>query len=367
MHSPTNTDQQQDRLSMIRFWPDWRDFNPYQKLFYQSLEGHGFAAEPGLKPTTKWLRANRGNIDFIHIHWPEQLWRRTGRNGWKQPLLILRLKRFLTRAQSCGIKVVWTIHNLAHHEGTTIIDSVGYRILRQHSDLMIVHSETAACEVRGLTSAGERIIVMEHGNYVGCYPPPSPRELVLPSLELDANIPTVACLGHIRGYKGIDLAISAVKALKGRVQLVIGGAPKNPSDIEQYVAAVADTPYVKVIARKLSPQEFSDLSAASDLILLPYRGITGSGALLSAWSFGRCAIASDLPFFREVMARYPGAINLFEAGNSQSLAAAISVSISRPAQERQVAAISARDRTAWPVVIKPVAEALSALKACPRI
>ena len=61
------------------------------------------------------------------------------------------------------------------------------------------------------------------------------------------------------------------------------------------------------------------------------------------------------------MSRYPGAINLFEAGNPESLAAAISANLSRSVQERQAAASSARDRTAWPVVIEPVAKALGVL------
>ena len=50
----------------------------------------------------------------------------------------------------------------------------------------------------------------------------------------------------------------------------------------------------------VSDQAYSDIVAAADAVLLPYRKITGSAVLLAAWTLGRGVVASDLPYFREM-------------------------------------------------------------------
>lgn len=135
----------------LRFWPDWRGANPYQELFYSALTRFGVRAEPGLEFDLKWLRARREDIDAIHIHWPEGIWRRYGLHAVKEPLHLMRLRAYLRGARALGVKVVWTVHNLEDHEGANPMDAYAYRILLRNSDIVIVHSSAVADHRGGTT------------------------------------------------------------------------------------------------------------------------------------------------------------------------------------------------------------------------
>ena len=348
------------RTLKINFWPDLRNANPYQKLFYSFLEPYGVEANPGIKFSTAWIQDNRNNFDAIHIHWPEGIWRCFGLNAWKEPFHLFKLKTFLKRANTLDIGVIWTVHNIMPHDGERLSDLLGYRFLLKHCDLMIVHSDFVAEKLKKEKSAdNSQIVVMQHGNYVDCYPAPKNREKVLQDNGLRTDLPVAACLGHIREYKGIEIAIEAIKMLGEQVQLIIAGFPHENLYISRIMKQIKDVPFYLLLPKILSSQEYADFSNASDFFLLPYHNITGSGTLLSAWSFGRCAIASDLPFFREEAKLFPGALKLFRSGNAESLAHVIKEHLLESNEIRNNAAIAAQKLTSWPQVIVPVAEALN--------
>lgn len=103
------------------------------------------------------------------------------------------------------------------------------------------------------------------------------------------------------------------------------------------------------------------MHGASDVVLLPYHKITGSSAFMTAMTLGRGVVASDLPYFREVLVGHEDAGRLFPAGDAASLAGAIREYLSIPAERRQSAARALARECAWDKVIGPVA---SALKQC---
>ena len=61
---------------------------------------------------------------------------------------------------------------------------------------------------------------------------------------------------------------------------------------------------------------------AADLVVLPYKRIYQSGVLLTALSYGKAVIASDLPPFTEILEDGSNGL-LFEANNAESLAAVL--------------------------------------------
>ena len=73
------------------------------------------------------------------------------------------------------------------------------------------------------------------------------------------------------------------------------------------------------VPRVLTNAEFSDAVAASDAVLLPYHAVTGSGVLFAAWTLGAGVIASDLPFFREMLESRPLGGRTFRLGDSTAL------------------------------------------------
>jgi len=108
----------------------------------------------------------------------------------------------------------------------------------------------------------------------------------------------------------------------------------------------------------LSEQEFADIVEASDAVLLPYREITGSGALLAAWTLGRGVVASDLPYFREVSKPEPDAAQFFPVENSPALAGAILEYTSIPFEVRHRAALRMAERYTWEWCVESLVQLL---------
>lgn len=352
----------------VASYPDRNPGNPYVELFYKALSAYGIEHAGRLVPDPAWFDADGRTVDVIHFHWPERIWRgrrrgrldrfaaavtaRSARGVW-------RLRRFLDRAQRRGVTRVWTVHNVAHHEGASVIDRWGYRELASRSDLLVCFSRAAAEDLRREYGDGTPILVIPHGSYKGAYPPPRPRIEARLRLGLRGDVPVVSCLGLLRPYKGVEVACEAVEALGGRVQLLIAGQPHGAFDVNGLLSrAAASRGTIVAIPRTLTESEFSDAVAASDAVLLPYHAVTGSGVLFAAWTLGAGVIASDLPFFREMLDGRPLLGRTFHTGNAADLASAIQAYLASSADDRQRAISSAVEHLSMERVVQPLVEAL---------
>jgi len=342
--------------------------HPYFRLMHRALERRGIAIAGSVEIGVSWLRSNRGNIDAVHFHWPETIWR-DRRKGPRYAVAralhagreLLRAGRFLREAHRLGIVCVWTIHNLEPHEGGSLWDRLGYRLFARSADIVVSHStaalQDAAREYRVPPGSS---LIMSMGAMHEAYPRPRPREMVLRELGLDPALPMISCLGRIREYKGFDLACAAMQRMNGRVQLVVGGPVHAGFDDSGLRAAIARVPGAILLPRQLSDQEFADLMAASDAAFLPYRNVTGSAVLLTAIGFGRPVIATDLPYFREVLAPEPEAGALIDSTDADQWARAIEGFFAQPLDGRRQAAFRLAERYSWDRVVVPLADALAA-------
>ena len=334
--------------------PNDRRQNPYLDLFYRALAPFGVQADRPAVYSARGLLAARGPVDVLHFHWPEASW---GGGRWSRVAGVARFVSLLAVAKARGVRVVWTAHNVEPHESPAFAARVGLRALGAASDLVICHSEAARAEVHRRYRPRAETVVMPHGNYAGWYPAPAPRPDVVRAYGLDPERPVVVCAGMIRGYKGFDLAVDAVRELDG-VQLVVAGLPFCNGDLLDLERRASEIPGVRIVGRSLSDQEYADLVGASDLVLLPYRKITGSGSLLSAWTLGRAVVASDLPYFREMIPAGTGAGWRFAIGDPASLAGAVREALRVPAAQRREAALAEAGRYAWATCVAPVGDVL---------
>lgn len=340
--------------------------NPYFTLCHAALAKRGILVADDLDIDPRWLRARAGSVDALHFHWPERYWRRGrfgGSSRMRRAMLashrLLRLSRFIRAARSRGMRALWTVHNLAPHEGAYRWDRYGYRLLARECDLVICHSQSAARDVRHEYRPRGQVIVMPIGDPAAVHPPARPRAEVLTGLTLDPGRPVVSCVGRLREYKGLDLACAAVQRLAGRVQLIVGGPRHADYDIDRLRDDVARTPGGVLIDRPLSDQEFADITAASDAVLLPYRAITGSSALLAALGFGRGVVVSDLPYFREILSGEPDAGLVVRGWSADDWAQAIDDYLARPADARTAAARRVAARYSWDRCVDPLVAALN--------
>jgi glycosyltransferase involved in cell wall biosynthesis len=339
--------------------------NPYFELCHESLAKHGISATDDLVVDLEWLEARAQDIDALHFHWPEHIWRQDfdhapGRLGRavRASSRLMYLRRFLGRAGRLGIQRLWTVHNLEPHEGGYRWDRYGYQLLARECDIVVCHSHSAVEPIRRLFKPRGKLIVMPMGHLGGAYPPARPRPVVLSEIGLDSSQPVVCVLGRLRDYKGLDLVCEMATHLAGRVQILVGGERNAGFDLTALLRTADRTPGFVVIERDLTRQEFVDFMSASDAMLLPYRKITGSAALLTALGLHRGVVASDLPYFREILAEEPDAGVVVDSRDPRAWSASILAFLSRPDDAREQAARRLADKYSWDRCVEPMVSAI---------
>jgi glycosyltransferase involved in cell wall biosynthesis len=266
------------------------------------------------------------------------------------------LRRFLDGAPARGIPVVWTVHNLTAHEPVPIIDRAGFQALHRRAALRVFHSRWAR-DAAVARFAGGATLVAPHPNYDGVFPPARPRERTEAELGLPPGRTLLLCFGGIRHYKGFDVAIEAMRHLRGgRFHLLIIG--RGPSRVSGRLRALAGarTDITLLLDGPASDQLVADAIAASDVVLLPYREVTTSGALLAALTLSRGVIASDLPYFREVLSPHGQAGEFAAPGDAAALAAAIEAYGAVDIATRGRAARAIADRCPISAAVQPLAD-----------
>jgi glycosyltransferase involved in cell wall biosynthesis len=113
-----------------------------------------------------------------------------------------------------------------------------------------------------------------------------------------------------------------------------------------------------LIPRFINNQEFADYVSISNLVLMPYNRITGSGALLAVLTLGRGVVASDLPYFREILGNNSDAGMLVASEDPTAFAENIRKYLIIPANKSNQAARFLAERYEWSKVVPPVVEVI---------
>jgi glycosyltransferase involved in cell wall biosynthesis len=358
-------------MTRICSYPASGGTNHYLDLYYRALEPHGFARSRPLVYRDQFLRDHRDEFDLLHVQWlHERLWRRHGWGPLARGRDLVGFWRFLRTAKRLGKRIVWTVHDLEPHDGVGLADRAGTAMLARAADLVICH--TAATRerlVRRYLGRRDTTVIMRHGNYDGVFPAPRPRAETAAAFGFDPSARTLVAAGNLRGYKGFEVAVEAATLLGPEYQLVIAGGhnPETPEVADALRKQVAGRANVRLVVRQVGDDELADLYAAADCVLLPYRWITGSGALITSLTLGRAVVASDLPFFRNELADEPAAGVLVPPGDPAALAAGVKEFFASGVPARHAAARRLADRLAWPEVVKPVVARLRELFPAPAV
>ncbi|WP_161794788.1 glycosyltransferase [Desulfonatronum thioautotrophicum] len=355
--------------------------NPYIDLFYNALTSYNIELSVNLKHDIDFKNINVDSFDCVHFHWPELTWRNNLvpwldrlrysdiKGTWRLSMQVEKqfqnyfdrkriecFERGLDYLKQRNKKIIWTWHNVEPHENIREMDLAGNQTLANYSDLLIFHSEWAEKLCRKNYAISCKSVVMQHGNYDGVYPAPRERFIVAQELGLDPYKPVVGFVGNIREYKGLDVACEALFELNGRVQFLCAGSLHSSIDLERLRLDIERIGGL-LIPRKVTNQEFSDYINLTDLLIFPYKKVTGSGALHAALTLNRGVVASNLPYFKEVLDNNPYAGVLVNPCDKESLASGIEKYLQIPKDVRSKAARDLADRYKWPDNVIPVVSA----------
>lgn len=222
----------------------------------------------------------------------------------------------LMRSIAAMTRVLYTVHDLHPHEARKAF----YKIWRQRvlfsrmlravdsSPYLLTNSRVQLDEQR-------RIYPDKHSFYTS-FPSLVTSQIIngdmaVPELEGVDNY--VLFFGRIEAYKGLDVLVEAFKnsALARDTKLVIAGDGHFVPD------ATCDN--VIFLNRYIDDREIKALYTNAMCVVYPYISATQSGVLSVASYFGTPIIASDVPFFVEVLGEdYP---YMFPVGDSKKLTA----------------------------------------------
>jgi glycosyltransferase involved in cell wall biosynthesis len=206
---------------------------------------------------------------------------------------------FYSYLKRLGKPVVTTMHAV----GSVTVD----RVVGEVSSRVVVHNEHCFKHFLGDRS---KAVIIPHG----CEPKETPpTEECKRALGVDPRIPIVGYVGYISPAKGVEQLIEAVAKVPEAALLIGGG---------WFIGE--ETDYINQLKRwslQLLPgrcqwlgyvpeERLPTVYGAMDLLVYPSLYASESGALLLGLSYGKPALASNLPPFREK--EKLGALMVFE-------------------------------------------------------
>ena len=340
----------------VASWPHWYGPNPYLALLYRALEPHGVEHVRDVPLDPGAFAGPDGAADVLHLHWAYPLWRESARRGTSRSRRIRDALERLERIRAHGVALVWTVHNVVPHDGLRRGEAEAYAWLHELADLRVFHTESARAEATARYGRGRGdTILQHHGNWDGATPVPLPRAAVLIREELPDEPRMLLCFGQVRAYKGFDLAVETARTLDPEAYHLVVAGRAIDGEGRRLSRLARGARNVTRILEEIDDQRLADLLGAADAVLLPYRSVTGSGALLHALTVGRGVIATDLPFFREILGQEPDAGVLVPDAGPEALAAGVREFFAVETGSRGRAARRLADRFAWPDVVRPLA------------
>lgn len=230
-------------------------------------------------------------------------------------------------------KFVVTAHNIAPHEAPEKTKDL-YQNLYDACDLIVVHNKDCRNRLmRDYYIPYDKILLMPHGAYS------VPEEEARKHTKKNSVV-SFLFFGCIRKYKGLDILLKAIALLpddvKSRCRFTIAGERLrlDETDYIQMAEELKIQDFVSFQLCHIPEEELPALFEKVDFCIYPYREISGSGALLMAFSYGVPVIAASLLPFREETDHGAAGI-LCEPENPEALAKAICSAVNMPQEKYQ--------------------------------
>lgn len=201
---------------------------------------------------------------------------------------------FITKqCQKQGIDVITIVHNAFDHEAGGIKNAL-MRYQLNKSKKFLVHNQSLANDIKQELPASE-VAISPHPIF-DQYPKPSG------ILERRAQL-ELLFFGIIRDYKGLDILIDAVSELEGIdfKLTIVGECWGSWNKYQNQITELNLTNKIETVIQYASDEDAANYFTRADVVVLPYRSMTGTGVIPLAYHFSTPVICSNLPAFHEVV------------------------------------------------------------------
>ncbi|SDK96382.1 Glycosyltransferase, GT2 family [Nocardioides sp. YR527] len=252
-----------------------------------------------------FARAVAGRYDVFHVHWPELLLT-SARTPLRRLARRLLTTAFITRLRLTRTPVVRTWHNLVRPDGLSRWDHRLLDALERRTRHVIRLTDQTAPPLDVPTST------IVHAHYRDWFEPVVDA-FAEPVETVDRR---VLYFGLIKPYKGVEQLLEAVTdSPEADLDVRLVGSPSDPALADQVRAAAAADARVSADLSYADDATLAAEIAAAALVVLPYRAMHNSGALLLALSLDTPVLAPDNEVNRLLVEEVgEGWLHLFEGG-----------------------------------------------------
>lgn len=271
--------------------------NPFNTLLNASLRAAGITVESG----TRGKGALR-KCDVLHVHWPHNFASQASLFQSIRGSILLCGAVLYHKAR--GAKIAWTVHDdeslVKRHAW---LEAMLMNLFTRWVDGLVYFSARGKAIVEGRRPilARKASVIVPHGTYDGVHPPPVAKGDTRAAAGL-ADRFTLAFLGDVKAYKGVEHVLELSHALGEQAAVVIAGkfadAPYEQGLLRRIAAGEGGD--LTVVDHRLSDAELAAWIDASDVVLLPYGKSLNSGMGVLAIERGRRILATDQPSFLDM-------------------------------------------------------------------
>lgn len=290
------------------FVPDYSLQNPYQWLLARGLaeEGVDVVLSDGIGrlPLLGAMNAY-GKPDVVHLHWTHPFVLRAGPARTFAAAALFSCQ--LIAAKAVGVRLVWTVHNLADHDGEhPRIERLFQRLLASLADALIVHAPFARkAVVRHLAlpaRAQRRIRVIPHGHYLDAYDQGTTRTEARAQFGFGERDKVLLYFGQLRPYRGAEQLLDAFASVDSAdARLLMAGRITDEALRRRLDDQAGSDRRVTLHYGFVPSEAVQRYFLAADAVVLPYVHILTSGSAMLALTFGRPVVAPRLGCLPDVL------------------------------------------------------------------
>ena len=259
--SDRDASQQQIETIQAQFWLD--SLNPFTWF------------------TTFW-RIHRSQPDLIILPWWTVFWA----PAWFVLGALNRLFGASTLVLLC--------HNVLPHDSSTW-QRIVTKLVFRWADRFVVQSPTEMERLQSLF-AHAQVAVVPHPVYQMIEKSTLDKAMAREHLGIDPSRPVLLFFGMVRPYKGLDILLAAMPDVCAEIPdtllVVAGEFWEDPTHYQTQIETLGIGSSVRVDNRYIPNEAVALLFTAADLVVAPYRHVTGSGVIQLAKGFGVPVVAS---------------------------------------------------------------------------
>jgi len=216
-------------------------------------------------------------------------------------------------AKFMGIRTIYTAHNvLPHNYKGDKFNYLFYKLVYKMVDQIITHTDDMKRRIISLFDISpHKIEVIPHGPLFYDVNTMNTKNKARKKLGLNSQDKVILFQGLISPYKGVEYLIRAFPDIykeEPKAKLLIAGCGKRGyiKSLEEEIRGVClrhNIPESAVIYRfdYIPTSELPLYFLSSDIVVLPYTEASQSGVLLTAYSFSKPVVCSNIGGFKEAV------------------------------------------------------------------